>query len=103
MKRYILRQGRRDAEQIRYLLEKKGDENISMKDFCRMHGISAATYYNWQKRTVINSEKITTRLVSGVIEYESADDMPFIEIEKPGGVIIRVFRQMPAEFIKSLC
>jgi hypothetical protein len=103
MKRNVLRQGKRDLEQIRYLLEQKANENISMKDFCRMHGISAATYYNWQKRRVIKSEKITTRFVSGVIKHESTDDMPFIEIEKPGGVIIRLFRQMPAEFIKSLC
>lgn len=103
MKRNILRQGRRDLEQIRYLLEQKADENISMKDFCRMHGISAATYYNWQKRTIVKSEKISTSFISGVIKQESTDNMPFIEIEKPGGVIIRLFRQMPAEFIKSLC
>lgn len=43
-----------------------------------MHGISAATYYNWQKRTIVKSEKITTRFVSGVIKHQSADDMPLL-------------------------
>lgn len=82
MKRNIVRQVRRDLEQIKYLLEQKADENISMKDFCRMHGISAATYYNWNKRTAVNSEKITTSFITGVIKDGAANDMPFVEIEK---------------------
>lgn len=103
MKRNILRQGRRDLEQITYLLEQKEHENICLKDFCRMHGISEATYYNWKKRTTVKSERIATSFMPGVIKNDPVEDMLFVEIEKPGGTTIRVFRQMPAEFIKSLC
>ncbi|MCF6401234.1 transposase [Chitinophaga filiformis] len=103
MNRNILRRGKRDLEQIRYLLEQKVHENISLKDFCRMHEISEATYYNWKKRTVVKSEKIPTSFISSVIKNDPVEDMLFVEIEKPGGITIRIFRQMPAEFIKSLC
>ena len=89
-----------------------GESRIPGDRYVRFGGEHTETYYSniarrrvfsLQKRTIVKSEKISTSFISGVIKQESTDNVPFIEIEKPGGVIIRLFKQMPAEFIKSLC
>lgn len=103
MERNILRPGKLSREEIRYLLEQKESEKLSLKDFCKIHGITTSTYYNWQKRTVVKSENLTTSFISGVIKTQPTEELPFVEIEKPGGITIRIFRQIPAEFIKALC
>ena len=48
MKRNILRPGGCSTEKIKYMLEQKESGKLFMKDFCKIHGITAATYYNWR-------------------------------------------------------
>jgi hypothetical protein len=42
---------RRSPEEIQRLLEEfEKDSGTSVKEFCQLHGIREATYYNWRKR-----------------------------------------------------
>ncbi|MCF6403168.1 hypothetical protein L3C95_09800 [Chitinophaga filiformis] len=97
-----MKRNKRTVEEIRCLLEQKELESIPFKEFCKINSISDATYYNWQKRVVSQSDNVTTFLPAS-IQKKSSGDCPFVEVEKPGGIIIRLFRQVSVEFIKSLC
>ena len=102
MKHSIIRKSRRTTEQIQYLLKQKEVENISLKDFCKINRISDTTYYSRQKRIIPKSDNSSTNFLPVSIQNNLSAEHPFVEIEKLGGTIVRLYKQVPAEFIKSL-
>ena len=41
---------RRSEAEISHLMEKFDKESMKVKDFCEVHNISDATFYNWRKK-----------------------------------------------------
>jgi hypothetical protein len=43
-------EGKRSAEEMRYLLEEQSRSGLVVKDFCKEHGLSPGVFYYWQKK-----------------------------------------------------
>ena len=103
MKRNLAGRARHNIDKIRNLLEQKELENVSIKDFCRANNITESTYYNWKKRVSVQIGPISTSFTPAMLHDPLAGDQLFAEIERHGKIIIRIFRQVPAEYLKLLC
>jgi hypothetical protein len=69
----------------------------SVKDYCAEHGVSVASYYQWRRRLRAEPD---TNLFSPV---EIADETPgFIEVELPGGVLLRFGALPPVWYLRQL-
>lgn len=76
--------------------EKSG---LSVKDFCASQGISAASYYRWQKRLGIDRE--TDKVLFSPIEIQTKSSGGIV-VELPGGVVLRFEVYPPVEYLCSL-
>lgn len=88
-----------DAETWSVLLSACEKSALSVKDFCASQGISAASYYRWQKR--IQSEKETDRALFSPIEIQ-AKSVDRVLVELPGGVVLRFAELPPVEYLRHL-
>lgn len=98
MKRSLTKPRRtwRDADNWAALLAGYEESGQSIKSYCASQGISAASFYRWQKR--LNEEEgvgfspieIATRPVGGLV------------IELPGGVCLRFSELPPVGYLGSL-
>ena len=86
----------RDADSWAQLLAGHDESELSVKEYCAAQGISAASYYRWQKR--LNQEKgvgfspieIETKPVGGLV------------VELPGGVALHFSELPPVAYLYSL-
>ena len=98
MKKPLTRTSRswRDAGFWAALLAGHEKSGQSVKEYCAAQGISAASYYRWQKR--LNEEKgvgfspieIETKPLGGIV------------VELPGGVALRFSELPPVAYLRSL-
>lgn len=92
---------RHSEKEIRALLsiQEKGD--LPVTTFCKTHKIHKATYYNWRSRYGI--QNITTaRFIPVQLEHPDSAPALFGEIELPSKVIVRLYQQVDAAWVKSL-
>ena len=47
----------RSESEIRALLKEQEEGNVTVKEFCEIYGIHAATLYNWRKKYNLKTEK----------------------------------------------
>ncbi len=87
---------RLDSATWSLLLEAQRESGLSVKDFCMSQGISAGTYYRWQQRL-----RSDDRGVFSPIEIQ-AKSGGHIEVELPGGVVLRFGDLPPVEYLRSL-
>jgi len=91
---------RRTSSQIRKLLNKKEQENLSVTEFCAAQQIHKATYYNWLKKYPPIRES-STKFIP--IEMPAiADTAIFAEIEMPTGTIVRIHARVEPTYLKEL-
>lgn len=92
-----LRRKHLDALGWERLVSGHSRSNRSIKDYCAEHGVSAASYYQWRRRLrpVPDPE-----LFSPVEIADAATD--FIEVELPGGVLLRFGSLPPAAYLRQL-
>jgi len=98
MKRSQTRASRswRDAGSWAALLAGHEESGQSVKEYCAAQGVSAASYYRWQKRLKqeggegFSPIKIETKPVGGIV------------VELPGGVSLRFRELPPVEYLRSL-
>ena len=86
-----------DSEAWRVLLSAYEKSDLSVKDFCASQGISAASYYRWQKRLGIGKEPASFLPIE--IQTKSGGS---IVVELPGGVLLRFEALPPVEYLRRL-
>ena len=70
---------------------------MSVKEYCAKQGVSAASYYRWQKRLRGGmAEELFSPIEIGAEPIES------IELELPGGVLLRFGSLPPVAYLRDL-
>jgi hypothetical protein len=92
------RQQRSEAE-IKTFLSEHEQSDLTVKEFCELYDISEQTFYNWRNKYQPKTEKGEVFVPLQLAEPTSE---LFAEIDVPGKMIIRLYRQMDASFFKSL-
>jgi putative transposase len=96
----VTHRSRKDRATWLQLIQEKEQSGQSVKEFCRVRGIKAATWYAWRKRIkrtqagdevpLFSPIEIQTKPGSGVV------------VELPGGVVLRLGELPPAEYLCRL-
>ena len=87
-----------DAQTWEGLLMGHDPGKMSVKEYCAKHGVSAASYYRWQKR--LGREK-EGELFSP-IEIGRGSIEESVELELPGGVLLRFGGLPPVDYLRQL-
>jgi len=92
---------RRSESEIRTLLKKRVESNVTVKEFCKIYDIHKATFYNW--RNIYNpiTEKIA-EFIPLQIKKPVAVTSVFAEIELAGQIMIRLYQQVDPSYFKAL-
>ena len=77
--------------------EKAGD--ISMKEFCEMHQISEATFYNWQKKYKSKDEPKGFVAVSVIEDDQLIEEGLFAEVRAG---VVKLYQRVDASYLKEL-
>lgn len=88
---------RRDADSWARLLAGQAKSGQSVKVYCAAQGISAASYYRWQK--LLKQEE---GALFRPIEIEPKAPMSGLLVELPGGVRLHFSELPPAGYLRSL-
>ncbi|MBK6932445.1 MAG: hypothetical protein IPH12_16935 [Saprospirales bacterium] len=88
-----------DADSWALLLSAYEKEPSERKDFCASQGISAASYYRWQKR--LRRDKETDSALFSPIDIQSKST-GMIAVALPGGVVLRFEDLPPVEYLRGL-
>lgn len=87
-----------DAQTWERLLRGHDTGKMSVKEYCARHGVSAASYYRWQKRLRREKEGgIFSPIEIGSVAIEES-----IELELPGGVLLRFGGLPPVDYLRCL-
>ena len=89
---------RREPE-ILHLLDEFAKSNISVKDFCKTNGISAATFYNWRNRYGTKAEERSTEPGFATLQITATTSEAVLFAEVKG---IRIYQPVPASYLKEL-
>lgn len=87
-----------DAQTWERLLSGHDPSKLGVKEYCARHGVSAASYYRWQKR--LRGEKEGE--LFNPIEIGGGGIEEYIELELPGGIVLRFGALPPVEYLRSL-
>lgn len=88
---------RRDAGEWADLLAAQAQSGQSVKTFCAARGISAASYYRWQK--LLQEER---QPIFHPIEIATQGPTGGVMVELPGGVRLHLSELPPAAYLRSL-
>ncbi len=91
---------RRSEKQIRTLLSVQDKSDIPVTAFCKAHHIHKATYYNWRNK--YGSQIETAAKFIPVQLSQGLEPVLFGEIEFPSKVMVKLYQQVDASWIKSL-
>ncbi|HMU72142.1 MAG TPA: hypothetical protein PKL15_07835 [Saprospiraceae bacterium] len=71
---------------------------LSVKEYCARQGVSAASYYRWQKRLGGEKEgELFNPIEIGAGRIEAS-----VELELPGGIVLRFGALPPVDYLRSL-
>ena len=78
----------------------EGGEDVS--SLCTRYGLTRGQFYYWRRKFQQTHEQANGR--SGFVPMEILDDtkVHFLEIEMPGGTVLRSNNLLPASYIRSL-
>jgi len=92
---------RRSPEQWQNIIDQQLESGLSQKAFCQSQGISLATFTNWKRKLKYPDESAThhqPKQHRDWIEFEThlPEQSPgtdwHMELELPGGVVLRIRR-----------
>jgi hypothetical protein len=92
---------RRSEKEIRALLSIQEKSGVPIIAFCKTYKIHKSTYYNWRNKY---GAQIKTADKFVPVHFGRSDSEPalFGEIELASKVIVRLYQQVDATWIKSL-
>ncbi|MEJ7585933.1 MAG: hypothetical protein WKI04_00070 [Ferruginibacter sp.] len=99
--KHPLKYQRRSEKQIRTLLSIQQKSDVPITAFCKTHKIHKATYYNWRNKYSLQSDTIAQFIPVKLRQTESVPAL-FGEIELASKVIVRLYQQVDAGWVKSL-
>ena len=89
---------RRSRQQIQELLNLFAKSNVSVKDFCKLHSISAANFHKGKSRYKTGKEKTSGFARVDVIDSSSSISQGlFAEVKG-----IKIYQPVSASFLKEL-
>jgi hypothetical protein len=95
------KQIRRTESQIRTLLNLYSKKNSTVVEFCKVHKIHKATFYNWRNKYDVQIEK-PAAFIPVQFDQPSLSSALFAEIEIASNIIVRLYQRVDASWFKSL-
>lgn len=93
---------RRTEAQIRALLRLQEDNhNITITDFCKIHKIHKANFYNWRNKYASKNEN-PAQFIPVHFNHEDSQPTLFAEIELSSKVTVRLFQRVDPAYFKVL-
>jgi len=96
------KQVRRSSAEIIRLLQEKHLHHFSTATFCKSHGISHQTYYNWEKRYGSHPSPVNDFIPLTTLPQQNEPLMPFCEVMIAGKSTVRFFSPVDAKYLKAL-
>lgn len=100
---------KRTEQEIHDLLTEFGRQNITVKEFCKLHDIREWAFYAWKKKYGSTSKKDSYEpgfVALQVQETEDTEmgaaDVLFAEVVDEKGRCIRIFKQVAASYLQAL-
>ena len=90
-------QSRSEQEKHSVIAEFEKAGNITVKDYCKIHQIHPATFYNWQKRYRAKTEPKGFVPVSVLMDDHSSEEVLFAEVRG-----IKIYQWVEAAYLKKL-
>lgn len=81
------------------LVSAQESSGLSVKDFCAGRGLSVVSFYQWRNR--METDQASRSECFSPIEI-SSKPIGSIDVELPGGVILRFGALPPVEYLRSL-
>ena len=93
-------------------MDRQSSSGVSMRSYCRVHGLSDSLFCYW-RRKIANRDREAIRTPraqsAGLIAVEIVGEMsppatvnPTMEIECPGGPVVRVREDVSAEILQRV-
>lgn len=95
------KQVRRTESQIRTLLSLYSEKNSTVLEFCKVHKIHKATFYNWRNKYDVQIEKPTAFVPVQFNQPASGSEL-FAEMELASNVTVRFYQRIDASYFKAL-
>lgn len=94
-------------------LDRQSAAGCSIRSYCHRHGLSEASFHYWRRREIAGRDNEQTNLplsnTAGLIAVEIVGESsplmtnrPMMEIEYPGGPVIRVREDVSAEVLQRV-
>ncbi len=96
-----VKQVRRTEKQIKSLLYRQQNYKGTVIEFCKVHKIHKATFYNWRNQYGVESAG-EQAFVPLQFFWSSAGDFPVCWIELAPQITIRLFHKVDASYFKGL-
>jgi len=82
---------RRTHAQWQHLLADWQQSELSVADWCRQHGVSTASFYQWRKKLLPSSPESETSPWQALPPVESTVAPEWqMELSLPGGAVLRI-------------
>lgn len=91
----------RTEAQIRALLNLYSKKSSTVVEFCKVHKIHKATFYNWRNKYDVQMEKPATFVPVQFNEPSLASAL-FAEIETASNITVRLYQRVDASWLKTL-
>jgi hypothetical protein len=91
---------RRSRQQVQELLNLFAKSNVSVKDFCKQHTISAANFHKWRSR--YKSNLVSKENTSGFATVDVVDSLPGLQSLFAEVKGIKIYQRVSASFLKEL-
>jgi Transposase len=95
------KQVRRTESQIHTLLNLYSKQNCTVVEFCKVHQIHKATFYNWRNKYDVQIEKPTAFIPVQFNQPASGSEL-FAEMELASNVTLRFYQRIDASYFKAL-
>jgi hypothetical protein len=95
------KQIRRTESQIRTLLHLYSKNNGTVVEFCKIHNIHKATFYNWRNKYELQIEK-PAAFIPVHFDQPSLSPALFAEIEMASRITIKLYQRVDGSWFKSL-
>jgi hypothetical protein len=95
------KQIRRTESQIRTLLNLYSKNDGTVVEFCKVHNIHKATFYNWRNKYELPIKK-PAAFIPLKFDQPSLSSALFAEIEMASNITIRLYQRVDSSWLKSL-